>query len=181
MHRVGTPDPAQLARPQQPGQGDGVAPVGLDVIARAPRDQGGGDDLTAVAKGHDGAREPGAGRPSLVAEVQPRIFALQLAPKALHGGWRRFDLADIADLAASSAFSDGDRMLGFGGFDTDVDDAILPHGPPSLAWGSARHTRATPASSSRKGYGRAAAHTTVIRASATRTRAHSRALELDLR
>ena len=39
MHRVGNPDPAQLARPEQPGQGDGVAPVGLDVIARAPRDQ----------------------------------------------------------------------------------------------------------------------------------------------
>src|SRR3712207_9459483 len=61
------------------------------------------------------------------------MLALQLAHKPLHGGRRCFDLAEIAALAASSAFSDGDGMLCLGGIDTDVDDVILPHGPPSFA------------------------------------------------
>ncbi|MER9618763.1 hypothetical protein NKJ15_27245 [Mesorhizobium sp. M0207] len=30
MHRVGNPDPFQLAGPQQPRQADRIAPVGLD-------------------------------------------------------------------------------------------------------------------------------------------------------
>ena len=135
MHRVGNPDPGQLARPQQPRQGDRVAPVGLDALARALGDQRGRNDIAAVAERCDLAIEPVAGRAGFVAEVQARMLLLQLAHEALHRRRRRLDLAEIADLAIPSAFGNRDRMLGLRHIDTDVKNAILLHGPSFLCLG----------------------------------------------
>src|ERR671916_2166752 len=74
MHRVRNPDPLELPRPQEPGEGDGVASVRLDVLARAPGDQRGRHNLTGMAERNKLAVEPIAGRAGFVAEVQPRML-----------------------------------------------------------------------------------------------------------
>jgi hypothetical protein len=47
------PDRGQLASAEQPGQRDRVAPVGLDPIARLPRDQRRRDDRALVPQAGD--------------------------------------------------------------------------------------------------------------------------------
>jgi hypothetical protein len=138
MHRVWNPYSLQLAGPQ-PRQADRIAPVRLDALARPFGDQRGRNDIAAVAERCDLAVKPVAGRAGFVAEMQARIFALQLAHEALHGRRRRLDLAEIPDLSVASAFGNRDRVFGFRHIDTDVKNVIFCHGPsfPCLGLGSA--------------------------------------------
>ena len=92
-----------------------------------------------MAKRNKLAVEPISSRAGFVAEVQPRMLARELADEPLHGSRGRVNLTDIPHLAAASALCNCDCMLGLRGIDTDVNHAILVHGPPSFAWGSARH------------------------------------------
>ena len=75
MPLVGHPHRRELARAQQFGEGNGISTVGLDPLARLPRDQRGRDDGAGMSEGGDQAMQAVAGRTGLVAEVQRWCFA----------------------------------------------------------------------------------------------------------
>ena len=135
MHRVWNPDSLQLARPQKPRQGDRIAPVRLDALARTLGDQRGRNDIAAVAEIDDLAIKTVASRAGFVAKMQAGTLLLQLAHETLHRGRRRLDLAEIADLPIAATLGNRNRMLGFRHIDTDVKNIILLHGPSFLRLG----------------------------------------------
>ena len=75
MARIRHPDGGQLAGPVQPGQGQGIAPVGLDPLARALGDQRRRDHRAVMAESGDLALQAIAGRTGLVAEQQLAVPA----------------------------------------------------------------------------------------------------------
>jgi hypothetical protein len=127
------PDCSQLAGSQQTRQRHSVAPVGLHAIARAHGHQRGGDHITGIAEGSDVSVKPIAGRAGLIADVQGLVLVRQLTQEPLNRRRRCFDLAEIAHLSLSAALRDGHGVLGFGRIKADVSDAIMVHGPSSLA------------------------------------------------
>ena len=128
MLRVWNPDRRELAGAVQLGQGQRVAPVGLDPLARALRDQRRRDHGAVVAEGGDLALQPVAGRSGLVGEGQPPVSLGELADQALDGLGRAVDLAEEADLAVAPRLGQGHRDLQLRRVQTDIDLAILVHG-----------------------------------------------------
>jgi hypothetical protein len=69
VRRVGHPDRSQIARARTLGQLQAVAPVGLDALARAPRNQRWGDHLTPITPGGQRSLQAIAGGARLVDHV----------------------------------------------------------------------------------------------------------------
>ena len=105
------PDGGQLAGPVQPGQGEGIAPVGLDAFARTLGDQRRSDDRALMPESGDLALQAIAGRTGLVAEQHLAVPARQLVDQAPHRLGRVVDLAEEADFALAAVFGHGDGDL----------------------------------------------------------------------
>jgi hypothetical protein len=94
----------------QPGQPAAVPPVGLDLVARCPRDQRRGDHLAADPHA---VQQPGqleAGRAGLVAGSQsPRIT--QAADEPAHRRLVMGDPLDVGDLLVGSEDPSRDGVL----------------------------------------------------------------------
>src|SRR4029079_16405082 len=71
------PDGGQLPGPMQPGQGQGIAAVGLDALARALGDQRRGYAPALLSQSPDLPRQAIAGRAGLVAEQQLAMLATE--------------------------------------------------------------------------------------------------------
>src|SRR5215213_4940967 len=95
MDLVWHPDRRQLARSQQTRQGDRVAPVGFDAIARADGHQRGGDHIAAMAEGSDVPVKPMSGWASLIADVQGLVLVRQLTQEPLNSSRCGLDLAEV--------------------------------------------------------------------------------------
>jgi hypothetical protein len=132
MPLVRHPDLRQLAGPQQLRQRHGIAAVGLDAVARLPRDQGRSDDGAGMAELDDEAVQPVTGRPGLVAEGQLPELARQLGHHLAHALGRGVDLAQVPDLAVAPGLGDRDRVPLLGDIDPDESLAALDHGWSSL-------------------------------------------------
>ena len=94
MDRVRHLHPGQLARPVQPRQRDGVAPVRRDPLTRPLRDQGRRDHGAVVAEFADLPIQPVARRPGLEADMQTLIPLAELLDRPLD---RRRLVLDLAE------------------------------------------------------------------------------------
>src|SRR5215218_2840540 len=93
------PDGGQLAGPVQRGQGQGIAPVGLDPFAWALGDERRGDHRTIMPEGADLALQAIAGWTRLVAEQQLAVPARQLVDQTSDRFWAVVDVTEETDLA----------------------------------------------------------------------------------
>ena len=95
---VGHPHRGQLAGAQQPRKRNGVPAVGLHPIAGLPRDQRRRNHGAFVTEQTDQPIETVAGRPCLVAEIDPIELGGDPLNNAAHARIRCVDLAEEANL-----------------------------------------------------------------------------------
>ena len=126
---------------------EGIAPIGLDALARTLGDQRRSDDRALMPESGDLALQAIAGRTGLVAEQQFAVPARQLADQAPHRFWRVVDLAEKADFALTAVFGHGNGDLQFGGIQTDKHFALLLHGSSPVREARRRPIRRNPRSS----------------------------------
>ena len=127
MGGVWDPDRGQLAGAQKPGQADRVAPVGLDPVARLPRDQRRRDHDAGVPEPGEQSVEPVPGRPGFVAKVQALVLAGQLRCQAAHAVRRRVHLAVEPHLTIAPGVSDRHRIAQLCHVDPDECFLVLGH------------------------------------------------------
>jgi len=139
VRRVGDPDRGQLAGAQEAGQGERVAPVGLDPVARLPRDQRRRDDGAMVPEPGEEPVQAVAGRAGLVAEVQAVVLGGQPRRQAAHALRRGVHLAEEAHLPVAPGVRDGHGVAQLGGVDPDEGFPYLGHGPSSLVGRGSYH------------------------------------------
>jgi len=84
------------------------------------------------AKALDLTVHPVSGRPCLVAERQPLVFGGELAHQLRRRRRRVLDLAVEADLTASTALRDGNRITQLRCIEADESFAMINHDSPSL-------------------------------------------------
>ena len=132
VHRVRHPNPGQLARPVQPCQRDGVAPVCLDPLTGPFRDQGRSDHQTVVTEFLDLPTQPVTCRTRFKADLQSAVPSGKLLDGPLDPRRRVLHLAQEPDLASAASLGDRHRMLGLGDVERDKSPAMLPHGSPSV-------------------------------------------------
>jgi hypothetical protein len=136
MRLVRNPHRRQLARPMQLRQIVGVAPVGLDAIARTARNQRGGHHHAFVTCYAQPALDAVAAGTGLVAETQFAAIVLKFAHQSLQPGRCVRDLAVVARRAGSPAFGKGHRDRLLVNIKADISDN-LAHDPPPMH--EARH------------------------------------------
>ena len=97
MRRIGRPHSGQLAGPVQPRQRDRVAPVRLNPLAGALRDQSRSDHQAIVAERPNLAIKPAPRRPGLKADMQSAVALRQSLDRPLDRSRPVFDLAEKPD------------------------------------------------------------------------------------
>jgi len=124
----GDVDRGQIAAGHEPGQGDGVAAVGLDPIAGLARDERRGDDVAGQALEGQVAVQPVPAGAGLVDEHQLGALALKLADHGVDVALPRADGAPgyRAGGAIIARVRDGDGVLV--DVETDVQCATVSHG-----------------------------------------------------
>jgi hypothetical protein len=130
---VGHPHGRELAGAQQAGQGGRVPAVGLDPVARLPRDERGRDHDAGVAEVGDEAVETVAGRAGLVAKVDALVLGREALHEPAHALRRRIDLSEEAHLAATLTVGDRHGVALLGDVDPDENLCRPAHGSPSCA------------------------------------------------
>jgi hypothetical protein len=91
----------------QSGQRERIPTIGLDALARPFRDQRGSDDGAVMPEIRDLPLQPIAGRPGLITEQQPAVFAGQLCDQSPYRPWRMLDVAQEPHLALAPVFGQG--------------------------------------------------------------------------
>ena len=149
MLRVRHPNRGQIAGTQLSRQRQRITAIVLHPIARPLRDQRRCRHQAIVPKLGDLPIQSVAGRTRFISKSQQRVLLCQLANQP--GGCRRgvVDLTEIADLAVSAGFGDRHRVAQFRGIHTDVSNAMLLHGSPSLLEALPGSFRVNPRSASR--------------------------------
>jgi hypothetical protein len=101
VRRIRDPDLGQLAGAQEAGQGERVAPVGLDPVARFPRDQRRRDDGAMVPEPGEEPVQAVAGRAGLVADAQ----RARRAPPCMKTARWRVAMAELGFSATARSVS----------------------------------------------------------------------------
>src|SRR4051794_26444944 len=109
VNLVRGPDEGELAGTQEPRQGNRIAGVVLDPIARLPWRAGRRHHTAGEARGGEMAIERVAARTGLVRELDRPMALDQLARKLRHGVRRVPDHAPVADLAVPPRLGDRHR------------------------------------------------------------------------
>jgi hypothetical protein len=130
------PHGGQFVGTVQARQGHGVAPIGLDPVARAGRGERGGHHRALVAELGDLPVDGVAAGTGLVAEPQPLVALRVLGDQALDGVELVDDRAGEADLAVTAPFGERHGDLLFVYIETD-EKRILTHGSSPVC--EARH------------------------------------------
>jgi hypothetical protein len=143
------PDRGEFSGSKEFGERHRIAAVGLHPIARPLRDQRRCRHQAIVTEVGDLPIQSVAGRTCFISKSQHRVLFCQLAQQPR--GCRRsvVDLAEIADLSVSARWCDRHRVPQFRGVQTDVSDAMLLHGSPSLLEALLGSFRVNPRSASR--------------------------------
>jgi hypothetical protein len=115
-----------LARPVQPCQREGVAPVRLDPLTGPFRDQSRGDHQTIVSQLLDLPIQPVTRRTRFEADLQPAIPGGEFLDGPLDPRRRVLHLAQEPDLAGAAWLGDRHRVLRLGDVECDKSYAILP-------------------------------------------------------
>src|SRR3954454_9653464 len=76
VSRVGKPNGRQLGGTMQSGQRERIPTVGLDALARPFRDQRGSEDVAVMPEMRAPSLQLIAGRPVLITDQQPEVFAV---------------------------------------------------------------------------------------------------------
>src|SRR4030067_3542053 len=104
-------DSGEFARTCQAGEVLAVAPVGLDVIARSPRNQRGRSPQARMSERSELAVNPESARPRLVHEHECTPTAGELAHRLQQGNPIPAHCAETAYLALFLRQRGGDRFL----------------------------------------------------------------------
>jgi hypothetical protein len=132
MSRVRRPHPCQLAGPVQSRQGDRVAPVRLNPLAGALRDQSRSDHQAIVAESPNLAIKPVPRRPGLKADMQSAVALRQSLDRPLDRSRAVFDVAEKPDFPRPASLRERHRVFLLGDVKSDKNFAMLSHGPPSV-------------------------------------------------
>ena len=132
MRLVRRPNSRQLARPVQSRQGDSVAAVRLDPLARTFRDQGRSDHHAIVAESLNLAIKPISRRSGFKTDMQPFVSFRQPLDRPLDRQWTVLDIAKEPDFAGPAPFRDRDGVFLLGDVESNKNFVMLSHGPPSV-------------------------------------------------
>ena len=124
----GDVDRREVSGTQQPGEGDGVASIGLDAVSRFAWNEGRRDDQTGHPPAGQVPVQGVAAGPGLVGDDQAHGFVLEATDEPVDVDDPGADATDVGDLGASVVGNVRDRDGVLVDIETDEQRGVFLHG-----------------------------------------------------